>query len=209
MVLAPEHPLVDALTALDWPTDIPQVWTGNAPSPREPVNEYRTAREPAFGDGTADEGKRKTGVFTGGYAINPVNGERIPVFIADYVLMGYGTGAIMAVPGQDQRDWDFATVFELPIIRTVQPPADWTARHTSARAGDQLRIPGGLDIAAAKARIIFRGWRSRARPRRGDVQAARLAVSRQRYWGEAVPHRLRRERPAAGDSGRRSAGAVA
>ena len=66
--------------------------------------------------------KEKTGVFTGALAVNPVNGQAIPVFVADYVLMGYGTGAIMAVPGQDQRDWDFAERFDLPIVRTVQPP---------------------------------------------------------------------------------------
>ncbi|MGV7597608.1 hypothetical protein PJM33_29510, partial [Mycobacterium kansasii] len=65
--------------------------------------------------------KAKTGVFTGSFAQNPVNGASIPVFVADYVLMGYGTGAIMAVPGQDERDWEFAEVYELPIIRTVQP----------------------------------------------------------------------------------------
>ncbi len=69
----------------------------------------------------AGAAKDKTGVFTGSFALNPVNGRAIPVFVADYVLMGYGTGAIMAVPAQDERDWEFAQTFELPIIRTVEP----------------------------------------------------------------------------------------
>ena len=77
----------------------------------------------ADGIGRQTEGRDKTGVFTGGFATNPVTGEAIPVFVADYVLMGYGTGAIMAVPGQDQRDRDFAATFGLPIIRTVEPSA--------------------------------------------------------------------------------------
>ena len=82
------------------------------------------------------EDKEKTGVFTGGYAVNPVNGERIPVWIADYVLMGYGSGAIMAVPGHDQRDFEFAKQHDLPIRLVVQPPPDSEAGHV--RSADDL-----------------------------------------------------------------------
>ena len=87
------------------------------------------------------ETKEKTGVFVGAYATNPVNGDAIPIFIADYVLTGYGTGAIMAVPGQDQRDWEFAEVFDLPIVRTVQPPEGWEG---DAFAGEGPAINSGF-----------------------------------------------------------------
>src|SRR5205085_478707 len=99
MVLAPEHPLVAAVTTAER---------------RAAVETYReaTARK---SDRERQEEKEKSGVFTGGYALNPVNGERLPVWIADYVLMGYGTGAIMAVPGHDERDWEFAKKCGLPM----------------------------------------------------------------------------------------------
>src|SRR6185436_7859964 len=101
------------------------------------------------------ESRQKTGVFTGAYATNPATGASIPVFIADYVLMGYGTGAIMAVPGQDERDWEFAEVFDLPIVRTVQPPEGWQGK---AYVGEGPAINSGfldgLEIAEAKAAII-------------------------------------------------------
>jgi leucyl-tRNA synthetase len=110
MVLAPEHPLVDQITT---------------PDQRASVEEYVTvARHKSDLDRTADT-KEKTGVFTGAYALNPVNGERIPVWVADYVLMGYGTGAIMAVPAHDTRDFDFAKAFDLPIVAVVRPPGEW------------------------------------------------------------------------------------
>src|SRR5690606_39411595 len=97
----------------------------------------------------------KTGLFTGRYAINPVNDRRVPIYIADYVLMGYGTGAIMAVPGQDQRDWDFAVKYGIDIIRTTEPPADFDGE---AYVGEGKVINSdlldGLDIEAAKERMI-------------------------------------------------------
>ena len=105
IVLAPEHPMAGTLTAATWPAGTPEAWTGGAATPVE------AATTP--------------GRFTGAWATNPVSGARIPVFVADYVLMGYGTGAIMAVPGQDERDWGFAEAFDLPIVRTVEPPADF------------------------------------------------------------------------------------
>src|SRR4029079_3047329 len=110
MVLAPEHPLVEQLTATDWPDAVDARWTFNAATPAEAVAEYRRSIA-AKSDLERQENKSKTGVFLGSFATNPANGEAIPVFIADYVLVGYGTGAIMAVPGGDQRDWDFAKEF--------------------------------------------------------------------------------------------------
>ena len=94
----------------------------------------------------------KTGVFLGAYAVNPVNGESVPVWAADYVLADYGTGAIMAVPGQDQRDWDFAKVYDLPIVRTVQPPEGWEGEaYVGNGPGDQLR---------QRRRSRWTAWRS-------------------------------------------------
>ena len=110
MVVAPEHPLVEQILANPQPET-------DADAVRAYVDEAKNRS-----DVERMENKDKTGVFTGVYAVNPVNDERIPVWVADYVLMGYGTGAIMAVPAQDERDWAFAETFDLPIVRTVQPP---------------------------------------------------------------------------------------
>ncbi|MDF2584773.1 MAG: leucyl-tRNA synthetase [Mycobacterium sp.] len=110
MVLAPEHDLVDALVAEQWPAGTDARWTYGAATPAQAVATYRSDIA-AKSDLERQENKSKTGVFTGAYATNPVNGQQIPVFIADYVLAGYGTGAIMAVPSGDQRDWEFATAF--------------------------------------------------------------------------------------------------
>jgi leucyl-tRNA synthetase len=118
MVLAPEHELVDKLTAAQWPADVDPRWTFGADTPAAAVAAYRAAIA-AKSDLERQENKDKTGVFLGSYATNPANGEQVPVFIADYVLIGYGTGAIMAVPGGDQRDWDFANEFGLQIVETV------------------------------------------------------------------------------------------
>src|SRR5262249_21737950 len=112
LVLAPEHELVDALVVQQWPAAVDARWTFGGATPVEAVAAYRAAVA-AKSDLERQENKDKTGVFLGAYATNPANGERIPVFIADYVLMGYGTGVIMAVPGGDQRDWDFAGEFGL------------------------------------------------------------------------------------------------
>ena len=130
----------------------------------------------------------KAGVFTGAVATNPATGASIPVFVADYVLMGYGTGAIMGVPGQDERDWEFAEAFDLPIIRTVQPPEGFEGRaYTGGGPAINSGFLDGLDVAAAKQAII--GWLS-------EHDAGEPAVtyklrdwlfSRQRYWGEPFP----------------------
>ena len=108
MVVAPEHPLVDALTAPAWSEDTRPAWTGGYAKPEEAVAAYRSGAVAKTEVERQTEGREKTGVFTGSFAVNPATGTLIPVFVADYVLMGYGTGAIMGVPGQDERDWEFA-----------------------------------------------------------------------------------------------------
>src|SRR3954467_14821141 len=185
MVLAPEHPLVDALTTGKWPDGTNPSWTAGSATPRQAVEEYRTAAARRSELDRQSGDRAKTGVFTGSCATNPVNGAQLPVFIADYVLMGYGTGAIMAVPGQDERDWEFAEVFELPIVRTVAPPEGWEGK---AYLGEGPAINSdfldGLDIAAAKARIVE--WLEAHGCGRGAVtyRLRDWLFSRQRYWGE-------------------------
>ena len=191
MVLAPEHPLVDVLATGQWPDGVDARWTGGVATPAEAVSAYRLAAS-RKSDLDRQENKDKTGVFTGGYATNPVNGTRIPVFVADYVLMGYGTGAIMAVPGQDQRDWDFATVFGLHIVRTVQPADEFDGEaYTGAgpainSANDEISL-NGLEVDDAKRLII--DWLA-ARGYGESVVQYKLRdwlFSRQRYWGEPFP----------------------
>ncbi|WP_433049479.1 leucine--tRNA ligase [Dactylosporangium sp. CS-033363] len=188
MVLAPEHELVDSLLPAAWPDGTNEKWTGGAATPAEAVAAYR-----AFAAGKSDverqaDAKEKTGVFTGAYAVNPVDGRSVPVFIADYVLAGYGTGAIMAVPGQDERDWEFAEVFELPIIRTVQPSDGFEGK---AFTGDGPAINSsflnGLGVAEAKASIIE--WLEENGHGVGAItyRLRDWLFSRQRYWGEPFP----------------------
>jgi len=191
-VLAPEHPMVDALTASAWPDGTPPMWTGGRATPRDAVAAYRRQAGLKTEVERQTEGRDKTGVFTGSYATNPVNGEQVPVFVADYVLMGYGTGAIMAVPGQDERDWEFATRFDLPRIRTVQPPEGWEGEAytgdgpaiNSANADVSLN---GFDVDAAKKLII--AWLEDKGLGTGTVtyKLRDWLFSRQRYWGEPFP----------------------
>jgi leucyl-tRNA synthetase len=194
MVLAPEHAIVDNLVPAAWPEGTKDVWTGGHATPAEAVAAYR-----AFASGRTDmersaDAKEKTGVFTGSYATNPVNGARIPVFIADYVLAGYGTGAIMAVPAEDERDWAFAEAFELPHIRTVQPSPSFTG---GAYTGEGVSINSsnpaagivldGLGMADAKARMI--AWLEAQGAGAGAInyRLRDWLFSRQRYWGEPFP----------------------
>ncbi len=194
MVLAPEHPLVDVLTPEGgWPEGTHPTWTGGHATPRGAVAAYRAEAGARTDIERQAEGKDKTGVFTGGYAVNPVNGKAIPVFVADYVLMGYGTGAIMAVPAQDERDWDFAVKFGLPIIRTVQPseghPQDeaYTGEGPAINSANDEVSLNGLGVADAKAAITE--WLAAKGFGEGTVtyKLRDWLFARQRYWGEPFP----------------------
>ncbi|WP_067649125.1 leucine--tRNA ligase [Nocardia harenae] len=187
VVLAPEHELVDALTAEQWPAGIDERWTnGNAANPREAVAAYRAAIA-AKSDLERQENREKTGVFLGTYAINPVNDAAVPIFVADYVLSGYGTGAIMAVPGHDQRDWDFATALHLPITEVIAG-GDVTA---AAYSGDGKLVNSGfLDGMAAdeaKATVIARLETVGAGTGTVQYKLRDWLFARQRYWGEPFP----------------------
>ena len=153
MVLAPEHPLVDVITANEWPgDDVVSDWSsaaldawkgmfGATGTPADAVARYREFAAAKSELERQAEGREKTGVFTGAFAINPTNSARIPIFIADYVLMGYGTGAIMAVPAHDERDFEFAREFELPIVPVIRPSDEWLAEHDADPPTTRARGP--------------------------------------------------------------------
>ena len=200
LVLAPEHELVDEVVADQWPDlraerslsdDAIDRWTGGAATPAEAVKEYR-ASIVAKSDLERQENKEKTGVFLGVYATNPVNGRRIPVFIADYVLSGYGTGAIMAVPAHDERDYDFARVFELPITEVISGGDVTVEAFTGAGTAVNSANDDGLDINGlhledAKVRTI--DWLAQRGVGKEKIQykLRDWLFARQRYWGEPFP----------------------
>jgi leucyl-tRNA synthetase len=195
MVLAPEHPLVDKITTQVHRVEVQQYQ-------QEAVRKSDLER--------TELQKEKSGVFTGAFAMNPVNGEKIPIWVADYVLATYGTGAIMAVPGQDERDWEFAEQYGLPIIRTVQPPDDFEG---TAYTGDgpainsdatDRAIPGiaekgtslnGLHMAEAKRKIIDWLEDEGVGLAKINYKLRDWLFSRQRYWGEPFPVVFVDERP--------------
>ena len=186
LVLAPEHDLVDELVTAAWPDGTDPRWTYGAATPGEAVAAYRHAIG-SKSDLERQESKVKTGVFLGSYATNPTNGKPVPIFIADYVLAGYGTGAIMAVPGHDQRDWDFAREFGLPIVEVIAGGDISEAAY----AGDGVLVNSGyldgLDVTAAKEKITARleaEGRGRARI---EFKLRDWLFARQRYWGEPFP----------------------
>jgi len=173
MVLSPEHALVDGITT---------------PDQRKAVREYQQAAARKSEFERTELTKTKTGVFTGAYAVNPVSNERIPIWIADYVLASYGTGAIMAVPGQDERDWEFAEVYNLPIIRTVEPPKGWTGKaYVEDGPAINSDFLNGLSVVDAKRRIIDWLEEKKLGHRRVNYKLRDWLFSRQRYWGEPFP----------------------
>ena len=192
MVLAPEHPLVDVLVPAAWPTGTDDAWTGGHSTPTAAVAAYRADASARTDRDRQAEARDKTAVFTGSFAVNPATGRPLPVFVADYVLMGYGTGAIMSVPGQDQRDWDLSVRYGLDIVRTVEPPAGFEGEAyvgegpaiNSANAEVDL---DGLDVAGAKREIT--DWlESSGHGERSITYKLRdWLFSRQRYWGEPFP----------------------
>ena len=191
LVVAPEHPALDGVPAA-WPAAAPPARPGGAAAPADAVAAYRAYAAARTEAERTDEGREKTGVFTGLRATNPATGEALPVFTADYVLSGYGTGAIMAVPGQDQRDWDFAARFGLPVVRTVAPPEGWEGEAWTGEgpavnsSGDGISLDGmGVD----EAKAAMTAWLSQhgAGEARTTYRLRDWLFSRQRYWGEPFP----------------------
>ena len=190
VVLAPEHPLVDELVTASYPSDVDSRWTGGAATPREAVDSYLRSIA-AKSDVERQENKEKTGVFLGSYAVNPVSGEEVPIFIADYVLTGYGTGAIMAVPAHDERDFEFATVFGLPITPVLDgdvTEAAFTgdAEHINSANEDGLDLNGLGKGEAIERAILWLVDRQRG-SEKIQYKLRDWLFARQRYWGEPFP----------------------
>ncbi len=186
LVLAPEHEAVDGIAAAHWPEGVDARWTAGAATPAEAVAAYRQTIA-AKSDLERQENKSKTGVFLGSYATNPANGQQVPVFIADYVLLGYGTGAIMAVPGHDQRDWEFASEFGLPIVEVI---AGGDVSEGAFVGDGELVNSGyldGLRVAEAKSSITARLEAAGTGHGRVEYKLRDWLFARQRYWGEPFP----------------------
>jgi leucyl-tRNA synthetase len=183
-VLAPEHPLVQVITTEDRRADVEAF--------------VEKARNTAEIDRLSTEGAvEDRGCATGAYALNPFTGRPVPIYLADYVLATYGTGAVMAVPGEDQRDWDFATAFGLPIIETVERPDGWDGAaysgpgvHVNSPV-DPAAVPGpdlnGLDVPTAKDRAIEWLESDERGERTVNYRLRDWLVSRQRFWGCPIP----------------------
>ena len=190
VVLAPEHELVDELVAASYPADVDSRWTGGADTPREAVDNYLRSIA-AKSDVERQENKEKTGVFLGSYAVNPVSGEEVPIFIADYVLTGYGTGAIMAVPAHDERDYEFASVFGLPITPVLDGDVSeeaftGDAAHINSANEDGLDLNGLGKGEAIERAILWLVDRQKG-SEKIQYKLRDWLFARQRYWGEPFP----------------------
>jgi leucyl-tRNA synthetase len=186
LVLAPEHELVDRLTGAQWPDGVDPRWTSGAAIPTEAVAAYRRSIA-AKSDLERQENKSKTGVFLGAYATNPADGQQVPIFIADYVLAGYGTGAIMAVPGHDQRDWEFAGEFGLPIKEVISGGDISEAAYSGDGALVNSQYLDGLTVEDAKKVITERLEADGRGHARVEYKLRDWLFARQRYWGEPFP----------------------
>ncbi|MDY5785346.1 leucine--tRNA ligase [Corynebacterium sp.] len=191
MVLAPEHELVDALTAPAYPEGVDKRWTYGEATPAEAVAAYKRAIA-AKSDVERQENKEKTGVFLGSYATNPVSGEQIPVFIGDYVLTGYGTGAIMAVPAHDDRDYEFATAFGLPIVPVIEGGDVTEAAFTEDGPHINSANADGLDLNGLGKEDAIAAAIEWLEARESGVEKIQYKLrdwlfARQRYWGEPFP----------------------
>ena len=201
MVVAPQHPLVnpesdDYNVPKSWPTETQGVWKGENPEKDIRMALIDYAREAERAQLAKErEAKEKTGLFAGFYAQNPANGSRIPVFIADYVSMDYGSGAIMAVPAHDDRDYEFAKAFGLEVIEVIQRPADntdkcYTGEGISVRSpenGESSFSITGLSTDEAKKRIISALAKSHRGEAAVNYKLRDWVFSRQHYWGEPFP----------------------
>lgn len=174
IVLAPEHELVPGLTTTEQKTVV-EAYVKQAEAKSE-VERMETDRE-------------KTGAFTGSYAINPVNGEEIPIWVADYVLSGYGTGAIMAVPGHDERDNEFARKFDLPVVQVIKKPENYSGAEAYAGEGSLVNSGAFNDERSEDAREQIVAWLEERRLGRAETQYKMhdWLISRQRYWGAPIP----------------------
>lgn len=186
LVLAPEHDLVDDLVGAAWPAGVDPLWTGGGATPAEAVAAYRRAIA-AKSDLERQESKEKTGVFLGSHAINPATGQPVPIFIADYVLAGYGTGAIMAVPGHDQRDWDFARALGLPVVEVIAGGDISQAAYTGDGVLVNSGFLDGMSVGEAKQAITARLESDGHGQARIEFKLRDWLFARQRYWGEPFP----------------------